>query len=200
MHKGVLEKWPHIKTVAVIETDRTNMVTNEVTHSTRYYITTLEMDLDKYPDFAKDLLAISLKRWCVEVNHWHIDRFFDQDEAAYENDDAAFCSTIVSKLTMSVFNFAKRSYAAEERRYKGACTTPRLQRACEDIRFSALLLESFFADDAKHLTQDWLSRDLKFMKIEDDWGYCPDPETYDHEPWPLQKFIKEHKKLKRKTA
>jgi len=200
MHKGVLEKWPHIKTVAVIETDRTNMVTNEVTHSTRYYITTLEMDLDKYPDFAKDLLAISLKRWCVEVNHWHIDRFFDQDEAAYENDDAAFCSTIVSKLTMSVFNFAKRAYAAEELRYKGACTTPRLQRACEDIRFSALLLESFFADDAKHLTQDWLSRDLKFMKIEDDWGYCPDPETYDHEPWPLQKFIKEHKKLKRKTA
>lgn len=63
-----------------------------------------------------------------------------------------------------MFNFAKRSYSAEERRYKGACTTPILQRACEDIRFSALLLESFFADDAKRLTQDWLSIDLKFMK------------------------------------
>lgn len=155
---------------------------------------------DKYPDFARDLLDISLKRWCVEVNHWHLDRFFDQDEAAYENDDAAFCSTIVSKLTMSVFNFAKRAYAAEELRYKGVCTTPRLQRACEDVRFSALLLESFFADDAKHLTQDWLSRDLKFMKTEEDRGYWPDPETYDHEPWPLQLFIEQHKKRKKRKS
>ena len=202
MSKNVFQKWPHIRTVAIIETDRTNMVTNEVTHSIRYYITTLEMDLDKNPDFARDLLDISLKRWCVEVNHWHIDRFFGQDQAAYENDDAAFCSTIVSKLTMSMFNFAKRSYSAEERRYKGACTTPILQRACEDIRFSALLLESFFADDAKRLTQDWLSIDLKFMKNdEEDRGYWPDPETYDHEPWPLQQFIEQHKKRKeRKTA
>ena len=202
MTQDVLQKWPHIRTVAIIETDRANMVTNEVTHSIRYYITTLEMDSDKYPDFARDLLDISLKRWCVEVNHWHIDRFFGQDQAAYENDDAAFCSTIVSKLTMSMFNFAKRSYSAEERRYKGACTTPILQRACEDIRFSALLLESFFADDAKRLTQDWLSIDLKFMKNdEEDRGYWPDPETYDHEPWPLQQFIEQHKKRKkRKTA
>ena len=191
MTQDVLQKWPHIRTVAIIETDRANMVT-----------TTLEMDSDKYPDFARDLLDISLKRWCVEVNHWHIDRFFGQDQAAYENDDAAFCSTIVSKLTMSMFNFAKRSYSAEERRYKGACTTPILQRACEDIRFSALLLESFFADDAKRLTQDWLSIDLKFMKNdEEDRGYWPDPETYDHEPWPLQQFIEQHKKRKkRKTA
>ena len=196
MTQDVLQKWPHIRTVAIIETDRANMVT------IRYYITTLEMDSDKYPDFARDLLDISLKRWCVEVNHWHIDRFFGQDQAAYENDDAAFCSTIVSKLTMSMFNFAKRSYSAEERRYKGACTTPILQRACEDIRFSALLLESFFADDAKRLTQDWLSIDLKFMKNdEEDRGYWPDPETYDHEPWPLQQFIEQHKKRKkRKTA
>ena len=202
MTQDVLQKWPHIRTVAIIETDRANMVTNEVTHSIRYYITTLEMDSDKYPDFARDLLDISLKRWCVEVNHWHIYRFFGQDQAAYENDDAAFCSTIVSKLTMSMFNFAKRSYSAEERRYKGACTTPILQRACEDIRFSALLLESFFADDAKRLTQDWLSIDLKFMKNdEEDRGYWPDPETYDHEPWPLQQFIEQHKKRKkRKTA
>ena len=152
MSKNVFQKWPHIRTVAIIETDRTNMVTNEVTHSIRYYITTLEMDLDKNPDFARDLLDISLKRWCVEVNHWHIDRFFGQDQAAYENDDAAFCSTIVSKLTMSMFNFAKRSYSAEERRYKGACTTPILQRACEDIRFSALLLESFFASSPNYMT------------------------------------------------
>ena len=173
MSKNVFQKWPHIRTVAIIETDRTNMVTNEVTHSIRYYITTLEMDLDKNPDFARDLLDISLKRWCVEVNHWHIDRFFGQDQAAYE-----------------------------KRRYKGACTTPILQRACEDIRFSALLLESFFADDAKRLTQDWLSIDLKFMKNdEEDRGYWPDPETYDHEPWPLQQFIEQHKKRKeRKTA
>ena len=47
MSKNVFQKWPHIRTVAIIETDRTNMVTNEVTHSIRYYITTLEMDLDK---------------------------------------------------------------------------------------------------------------------------------------------------------
>ena len=66
----------------------------------------------------------------------------------------------------------------------------------------ALLLESFFADDAKRLTQDWLSIDLKFMKNdEEDRGYWPDPETYDHEPWPLQQFIEQHKKRKkRKTA
>ena len=53
MSPNVLKKWPYIRTVAIIETDRTNMVTNEVTHSIRYYITTLEMDLEKNPDFAK---------------------------------------------------------------------------------------------------------------------------------------------------
>ena len=203
MSKDILKRWPHIKTVAVIETESMNMVTDEVTNSLRYYITTLEMDLAKYPDFARDLIDISLKRWCVETNHWHIDRFFDQDQAAYENDDAAFCSTIITKFTMSVFNFAKRAYAAEELRYKGVCTTPRLQHACENIKFSALLLESFFKDDAKHLTQDWLSRELKFMKEEEaeDRGYWPDPESYAHEPWPLQQFIEQHKKRKkRKTA
>ena len=44
MTQDVLQKWPHIRTVAIIETDRANMVTNEVTHSIRYYITTLERD------------------------------------------------------------------------------------------------------------------------------------------------------------
>lgn len=48
MSKDILKKWPHIKTVAVIETESMNMVTGEVTNSLRYYITTLEMDLAKY--------------------------------------------------------------------------------------------------------------------------------------------------------
>ena len=199
MSPDVLKKWPHIKTIAVIETASTNMTTGKVTNSVRYYITTLGMDLDKYPDFARDLLAISLKRWCVEVNHWHLDMFFDQDKAAYDDDDAAFCSTIVSKFTMSVFNFAKRAYAAEENRYKGACTTPRLLRACNDISFSALLLESFFNDDARHLTHDRLSRNKKFMK-EEERGHWTDMETYDHEPWPLQKFIEQHRKRKKQET
>ena len=199
MSPDVLKKWPHIKTIAVIETASTNMTTGKVTNSVRYYITTLGMDLDKYPDFARDLLAISLKRWCVEVNHWHLDMFFDQDKAAYDDDDAAFCSTIVSKFTMSVFNFAKRAYAAEENRYKGACTTPRLLRACNDISFSALILESFFNDDARHLTHDRLSRNKKFMK-EEERGHWTDMETYDHEPWPLQKFIEQHRKRKKQET
>ena len=58
MSKDILKKWPHIKTVAVIETESMNMVTGEVTNSLRYYITTLEMDLAKYPDFARDLIDI----------------------------------------------------------------------------------------------------------------------------------------------
>ena len=43
----VLKKWPHIKTIAVIETASMNMTTGKVTNSVRYYITTLGMDLDK---------------------------------------------------------------------------------------------------------------------------------------------------------
>ncbi|MDY6335436.1 MAG: ISAs1 family transposase [Succinivibrionaceae bacterium] len=199
MSPDVLKKWPHIKTVAVIETESRNMVTDEVKNNVRYYISTIEMDLERYPDFAMELLLISLKRWCVETNHWHLDRFFDQDETAYDDDSAAFCSTIISKFTMSVFNFAKRAYAAEENRYKSVCTTPKLQRACNDVRFSALLLESFFADNAKHLTQDRLSRHKKFMK-EEERGYWQDMETYDHEPWPLQKFIEQRKKQKKEKA
>ena len=199
MSPDVLKKWPHIKTVAVIETESRNMVTDEVKNSVRYYITTLEMDKERYPNFAYDLLLISLKRWCVETNHWHLDRFFDQDKAAYDDDNAAFCSTIISKFTMSVFNFAKRAYAAEENRYKGACTTPRLQRACNDISFSALLLESFFTNDSRHLTQDRLSRNKKFMK-EEERGYWPAVENYGHEPWPLQKFIEQHRKRKKQET
>ena len=38
MSPDVLQKWPHIKTIAIIETESTNMVTGEVTNSLRYYI------------------------------------------------------------------------------------------------------------------------------------------------------------------
>ena len=105
----VLKKWPHIKTIAVIETASMNMTTGKVTNSVRYYITTLEMDFEKYPDFARDLLAISLKRWCVEVNHWHLDMFFDQDKAAYDDDDAAFY--MGWPKAWAVFNLAKDVWA-----------------------------------------------------------------------------------------
>ena len=120
----------------------------------------------KYPDFARDLIDISLKRWCVETNHWHIDRFFDQDQAALMRTmmqpSAAPSPQVYDVCLHLVPTVASGGVAT------GVCTTPRaLQHACENIKFSALLLESFFKDDAKHLTQDWLSRELKFMKEEE---------------------------------
>ena len=39
-----------------------------------------------------------------------------------------------------------------------------------------------------------------FMKTEEVRGYWPDPETYDHEPWPLQLFIEQHKKRKKRKS
>jgi len=35
---------------------------------------------------------------------------------------------------------------------------------------------------------------------EEERGHWTDMETYDHEPWPLQKFIEQHRKRKKQEA
>ena len=65
---------------------------------------------------------------------------------------------------MSMFNFAKLAYANEEDHYVGECTTPKLQRACMDVEYSALLIDSFFQNNPKQLTEDELSYKYHFMK------------------------------------
>lgn len=165
--KELLRKWEFIKSVSFIETETTNLVTNKTSKSFRVFISTIPLDLKKYPNIAKDFLDISLKRWCVETMHWHLDMCFDQDRSAFSELDSAYCSTMINKMVMNVFNFAKNAYANEEDRYKGVATTRNLQHCCSGLfDYSLLLLESFCKNDPKMLTQHELSRKFHFMKTE----------------------------------
>ena len=157
-------QWKHIKTAAVIRTKCTNMITQQTSESLSVYISSIPFDPVKYPSLASDLLEISVRHWCVETNHWHIDEYFDQDGASYSEKDSAVLCTSITKCVMSMFNFAKLAYANEEDHYVGECTTPKLQRACMDIEYSALLIDSFFQNNPKLLTEDELSYRYHFMK------------------------------------
>ena len=165
--KELLRKWEFIKSVSFIETETTNLVTNKTSKSLRVFISTIPLDLKKYPNIAKDFLEISLKRWCVETLHWHLDMCFEQDRTSFRMIDSAFCSTMINKMVMNVFNFAKNAYANEEDRYKGVATTRKLQHCCSGLfDYSLLLLEAFCKNDPKMLTQHELSRKFHFMKTE----------------------------------
>ena len=63
-----------------------------------------------------------------------------------------------------MFNFAKAAYNNAENHYEGVCTTPKLQRACANIEYSALLLDSFFSNDPSQLVEDELSYRYHFMQ------------------------------------
>ena len=158
------DKWKSIQSIAFIHTTTNDLTIGETKTSFRVYISSIPLDLDLYPNESQEMIQISLKRWCVETNHYHLDRAFDQDGDRYEEEDAAYCSTIMSKLIMSIFNFAKNAYNNEEMRYKGVATTSNLQMMCLDINFSMLLAECFFANDPKKLVNHELSRKYKFMK------------------------------------
>lgn len=199
--KKLLDRWYFIKSVSFIETETTNLISNKKTESFRIFISTIPLDIKKYPEIAKDFLDISLKRWCVETMHWHLDKCFDQDGDSFESIDSAYCSTMISKMVMSVFNFAKNAYSNEELRYKGVCTTTRLQ-TCSSISFdfSVLLLEAFCKNDPKLLVEHELSRDLKFMKtyIEKDKPAKPKTINTIFKECPLLKYTNT-KKYKRKA-
>ena len=157
-------KWKNLKTVAFIDTICTNVITGRKSTSTSVVISSIAFDLEKYPHLASDLLEISIRHWCVETNHWHLDEYFDQDRASFGSQDAAFFSTAITKLVMSMFNFAKAAYNNAENHYEGVCTTPKLQRACANIEYSALLLDSFFSNDPSQLVEDELSYRYHFMQ------------------------------------
>lgn len=164
MVKDIRPKWKNINTICCITTECYDPVTGKTTVSDRYFISSIPLNLEKYPNIANDFIEISLKRWCVEVNHYYLDTFFNQDRATYEYEDAAYTSTIMSKVVTSAFNFAKNAYNAEELRYKGACTTPNLKMACSNLDFSMLLMESFFSNKPELLVKSELSVRFKFMK------------------------------------
>lgn len=169
-------KWKNIKTVAFIDTICANAITGRKSTSTSVVISSIAFDLEKYPNLASDLLEISIRHWCVETNHWHLDEYFDQDGASFESQNAAFFSTAVSKLVLSMFNFAKSAYNNAENHYEGVCTTPKLQRACLNIEYSALLIDSFLTNNPSQLTEDELSCKYHFMKKAED---LPQPSAED---------------------
>ena len=61
--------------------------------------------------------------------------------------------------------------------------------------------ETSFNPTAKFENATVDRKTMEFSYVDGDLYYFMDPETYDHEPWPLQQFIEQHKKRKeRKTA
>ena len=196
MVKDIRPKWKNINTISCITTECYDPVTGKTTVSDRYFISSIPLNLEKYPNIANDFIQISLKRWCVEVNHYYLDTFFNQDRATYEYEGAAYTSTIMSKVVTSAFNFAKNAYNAEELRYKGACTTPNLKMACSDLNFSMLLLESFFSNKPELLVKSELSVRFKFMK--QDVLESPKPTSAPQKPetpsvFKLEDFLKSRK-------
>lgn len=200
-----IKKWDGLATIARIETTATSLSALEKTESVRYFISSIPIDYND-KNFAETMIKISLKRWCVETNHWYLDLFYDQDRAKYKNQNSAGNTTLLSKLSVSTINFAKRAYKSAPNCFCDSnYSISRIQNFCDDSKFGCLLLQAFFDNDPNKLLTNELSYEYHFLKEEkaekevfipreNNYGVPTDSTLFDS---PLHKMLKERKKKKR---
>ena len=64
-------RWPGMKSIGMLEVTRTT--NNEIERSKRFFITSLDEDIDGFMRAAR-------KHWCIEINlHWSLDVSFKED-------------------------------------------------------------------------------------------------------------------------
>lgn len=101
-NEDVKSRFPHMKSVVEIKTYSKNLTSeNESYNELRYFITSLEADLEENPNVARDFVTIKLRRWAIETGHFYVDKNLDQDRIVFRRNDSAFFSAAVNKTVMN---------------------------------------------------------------------------------------------------
>ena len=137
-----------------------------------------------------------------------MDLFYDQDRAKYKNQNSASNTTLLSKLSVSTINFAKRAYKSAPNCYCNSnYRISRIQNFCDDSKFGCLLLQAFFDNDPNKLLTNELSFEYHFLKEENaekeffipkenNYGVATDSTLFDSL---LHKMLKEQKRIQKEA-
>ncbi len=90
------EKWEGVKTVVMVEAERTKKSTGETSSQTRYYISSLQSTAGMFNQLVRC-------HWAIENNlHWSLDVAFGEDLSRKRRDNAAQNFNMVRKIVMSM--------------------------------------------------------------------------------------------------
>ncbi len=99
--ENVRKRFPHMQSVVKVVTFKKNLTAKtESYRDTRYFITSLEANLEENPDVAKDFVTLKLRRWGVETGHFHVDKNLNQDRTVFRCKASAFLSAAINKTVM----------------------------------------------------------------------------------------------------
>jgi len=109
----IYDQWEGLKTIARIESERTNVHTGEVIRESRYYISSLPLD-------AKGIAEAVRTHWSVENNlHWQLDVSFKED-LSRKNNNAAINFSLMCKMVLALLkNDDKKASIAAKRKIAG---------------------------------------------------------------------------------
>lgn len=94
MHRFA-KKWPGMKTVGCIITERIDYYKHTTSRTVKYFISSLENN-------AQKLLNISREHWLIENNlHWHLDVNFEEDMDRKKN-NAAQNFSLICKIALAI--------------------------------------------------------------------------------------------------
>ena len=87
-------RWPGLKSIGMVEVKRT--VNNETTRSTRYYLTSLDEDIDGFMKAVR-------QHWQIEINlHWSLDVSFNEDQSRVRIGNATENLAIIRRITLNL--------------------------------------------------------------------------------------------------
>ena len=109
--------WAGLK--SIIMTRNTIIKDDKTTTETRYFISSLAVDID-------ETIRAVRGHWMIESYHWHLDVTFHEDENRTIEKQAAFNLNIMRKLALSVlkiYDTGKKSVSLRLKRFS-ICTNP----------------------------------------------------------------------------
>jgi predicted transposase YbfD/YdcC len=88
------KEWKNLKSIFAVKLESTNINTKEHTENFRYYISSLDTDVQR-------LLDISRAHWKIESMHWILDVCFNEDDSRIRIDDAPANFSALRKIALT---------------------------------------------------------------------------------------------------
>ena len=86
-------RWPGLKGIGMVEVKRT--VNHKTTYSTRYFLTSLDEDIDGFMRAVR-------QHWQIEINlHWSLDVSFNEDQSRVRLGNAAENLGIMRRIALN---------------------------------------------------------------------------------------------------
>jgi len=93
--------WPGLASIGMIISTRNIIKTNKSSSETRYYISSLPADAEKFCKTARS-------HWGIENKlHWRLDVVFNEDKACIQNENSAENMDIIRKWALNILHKAK---------------------------------------------------------------------------------------------